>query len=250
MRQKRKFTIWHGLAASIAVHGVLGAPFIVSVIAAPPEEPRLFIELQGDVPDSQDLAEIKQSEVDQKKGQLQQPQPKTPEIAKEPTPQQTTPTDEPPMEVAATDEALHNLPQPASTPPLKAVEAPPPAPEMKAAPDNNNVKGATEYVPPARKFVQVEISDQDYGAQVVKKVRENRVVPDEVKSGGVQGVTTVSFLILSDGNIRPETLKVAKSSGRPVLDAAALSAVRASAPFAPPPREMAVAFDVAFGPRR
>jgi protein TonB len=250
MRQKRQFTIWHGLAASVAVHAALGLPFVVSVIAARPEEPRLFIELQGIDQDSLDLAEIKESEIDQKKGAPQQPKPATPDPAKEQPPQQTTPTDEPPMEVAAADEPLHDPPQPMPTPPSRAVEAPPPVPETKAAPDDNDVKGAAEYVPPSRKVAQVEISEQDYGALVVKKVRENRVVPDETKRGRLYGVTTVSFVILSNGDIRPETLKTIKSSGRPVLDAAALNAVRASVPFAPPPREMAVTFDVAFAPRR
>jgi protein TonB len=251
VKRKRKFTIWHGFAASIAVHAALGVPFIVSVIASPPEEQRLLIELQGDVADSLDVAEVMQSEIDQKKGQLQQPRPDMPDPAKQPTPQQATPVDEPPMGVAATEDASHNLPQPAPTPSPHPVEAPPPAPEIKAAPDDNNVKGATEYVPPSRKFVQVEMSDQDYiFSVVVKKVREHRVIPDETKRGRLYGVTTVSFVILSNGDIRPETLKAVKSSGQPVLDAAALDTIRASVPFAPPPHEITVTFDIAAAPRR
>jgi protein TonB len=250
MKQSRKFTIWHGFGASIAVHAILGLPFIMSVVAAPPEDPPLFIELQGAVPDSLDLAEVKQSEIEQRKGAPQQPRPDTPDPAKEPSPQQTTRTDEPPMEVTAAEEASHNPPQPTPTPPSHTVAAPPPAPETKAAPDDNNVKGASEYVPPTRKIARAEITEQEYGALVMKKIRDNRVVPDEAKRSRLQGVATVSFVILGNGDIRAETLRVVKSSGQPALDAGALSTIRASAPFAPPPREMAVTAGVAYGPRR
>jgi periplasmic protein TonB len=84
----------------------------------------------------------------------------------------------------------------------------------------------------------------------MKKIRDNRVVPDEAKRGRLQGVTTISFVILSNGDIRPEILKVVKSSGQPAPDVGGLNTIRASAPFAPPPREMAVTAGVAYGPRR
>jgi TonB family protein len=57
-------------------------------------------------------------------------------------------------------------------------------------------------------------------------------------------VTTVSFVIQSNGGVRPDTLKVVKSSGQPVLDDGALNTIRAGAPF-PPPREMEVTIGVA-----
>lgn len=250
MKKKRTFTIWHGLAASIAVHAAAGLPFIVSVIAAPPGEPPLLIELQGVAPDSLDLAEVKQSEIDQKRGAPEQPRPDRPDPAKEHSLRQTEAADEPPMEVAADDKAEHNLPQPTPTPPTRTVQAPPPVPETKAAPDDNDVNAAREYVPPTRKVDQPEMTEQEYGNLVFKKVRDSRVVPDEVKRGRMQGTATVSFVIQSNGDIRPETLKVVKSSGQPTLDAGALNTIRASAPFAPPPREISVSIGVAFGPKR
>jgi protein TonB len=248
MKRKRKFTLRHGFAASIALHAVLGLPLVASVVAAPPEEPVLVIELQGVAPDSPDLAEVKQSEIDQNKAEAKQSKPDTREPAKDSPPQQTVRSDEPPMEVAETEEASHEPPQPKPTPPARAVKAPPPAPETKAAPDDSNVKGANEYVPPTR--AQVEVTDQEYSALLMKKVRDNLVYPDEAKRARLQGVTTVSFVILSNGDIRPETLKVVKSSGYPALDAGALNTIRASAPFISPPGEMAVSIGVAFGPRR
>ena len=48
------------------------------------------------------------------------------------------------------------------------------------------------------------------------------------------------------GQICPETLKIAVSSGKPKLDAGALKTITASAPFDPPPREMTVSIVVEF----
>jgi protein TonB len=245
MEQKPKFTIFHGLAASIAIHAVLGLPFVMSVIAAPPEEPPLLIELQGVAPDSLDVAEVKQSERDEKSAAPQQPRPEIPNPAKEQAPRQTAPSNELPMEVAAVDEALFNPPQPAPTPPSPAVNAPPPTFKTITAPDQDNVNGAQEYVPPSRKVARVEMTDETYTVLLTKKVRENLAYPAEAKRARLRGVTTVSFVILSNGDIRPETLKVIKSSGEPVLDAGALNTIRASAPFPPPPREIEVRIGVA-----
>jgi periplasmic protein TonB len=254
MTHKRKFTILHGLAVSIAIHAVLGLPLLASVVRpAPPEEPPLFIELQGVAPDSPDLAEVKPSDVDQKHAEPQLPRPDTPEPAKDTPRQQPTPpppSEEPPMEVADADDALRNPSQPAPPPLSPAVETPPPAAEKQAAPDDSTVNGAKEYVPPSRQFAQVEITDQEYSALLMKKVRDNLVYPDQARRARLQGVATVSFVILSNGDIRPETLKVVRSSGQPALDGGALNTIRASAPFAPPPREMAVSIGVAFGPKR
>jgi protein TonB len=154
------------------------------------------------------------------------------------------------MDVAAVEDASHNLPQPAPTPQPKAVEAPQPSPEMKAAPDDSNTKGANEYVPLSRKVAQVEMTDEQYGALVVKRAREHQVISNDVKRRGLQGVPLVSFVILTDGSIRPESLKIAKSSGQPLIDAGALETIRASVPFPPPPKETAITIGLAYGPTR
>jgi protein TonB len=244
MKRKRTFTIFHGLVASIAVHAAIGLPFVMSVLAAPPEDPPLLIELQS-TSDSQDMAEVKQSEVDQKKGDRQEPTPQT--LAKETPPVQTAPSEEPQVEGPAADEPFHDPPPPTPTPtpPSPPIETPPPTPQSKPAPDDTNVNAAKQYVPPTRAAPQM--TDSEYGALLTKKIRENLVYPDEAKRARLQGVTTVSFVILSDGVVQPGTLQIAKSSGQPALDAGALNTIRASAPFPPPPREMAVKIGVRFG---
>jgi protein TonB len=216
------------------------------VVAAPPEPEPLLIELQGAAPDSEDVAEVKQSERDLKSAQPTPPRPETPDPVKERPPQpQTAPSDEPPMEVAAVEDAQYNVPQPAPTPPTPAVKAPPPTPNMKAAPDEDNVRGANEYVPPSRKVAQVEMTDEQYSALLAKRIREHQAYPSEAKRARLSGVTYVSFAILSNGDLRPESLKVVKSSGEALLDAGALDTIRASAPFPPPPREMEMTIGIA-----
>jgi protein TonB len=245
MERQPRFTIWHGLVVSVAVHAVLSLPFVLRVVAAPPETEPLVIELQGFSSESEDVAEVKETDRQLRSAQSQQARPDTQTPMKEQPPQpQTTPDDTPPMEVAAVEDAQYNQPQPMSAPPTPAVKAPPPTPDMKAAPDEDNVNGAQEYVPPSRKVAQVEITDEQYSAMLSKKVREHASYPAEARRGRLSGVTLVSFTILTNGDLQPESLKVAKSSGQPLLDAGALSTIRASAPFPPPPREMELTIGV------
>lgn len=61
MNGRLRFTIWHGFAASLAVHAALGPPFVVHSLALPPDEPpTLVIELQGAVAESQTEQKILQ----------------------------------------------------------------------------------------------------------------------------------------------------------------------------------------------
>jgi protein TonB len=82
---------------------------------------------------------------------------------------------------------------------------------------------------------------------LAKKIQGNLIYPDKGRRSGLHGVATVSFGIRSDGQIRPETLKIVQSSGQSELDASALETIRACAPFTSPPEEVTVAIAVAFG---
>jgi protein TonB len=77
-------------------------------------------------------------------------------------------------------------------------------------------------------------------------VQANLVYPDEGRRTGLQGTATVSFTILADGRLRTDSLKIVAAAAS-TLDASALQTIRASAPFDPPPREITVKIDVAFG---
>jgi protein TonB len=121
---------------------------------------------------------------------------------------------------------------------------------MNAAPDENNIKGANEYVPPARRVAQADISDEQYYALLVKQINQHTVYPDEWKRTRLQGSTRVSFTILPNGDLHQESLKVVTSSGQSSIDARALDTIRTSAPFPAPQREMTIAITVRFGETR
>lgn len=57
-------------------------------------------------------------------------------------------------------------------------------------------------------------------------------------------------MLAADGQIRPDTLRIAASSGQPKLDASALATVRVCAPFAPPSREMTITLVVGYGKKK
>lgn len=61
--------------------------------------------------------------------------------------------------------------------------------------------------------------------------------PEEVRRQGLTGGPTLSVVINADGSLR--TLRIVRSSGNATLDAAADRMVRASAPFAPFPPQLA-----------
>jgi TonB family protein len=86
--------------------------------------------------------------------------------------------------------------------------------------------------------------EEKYQYYLSIKIRTNVTYPPEAKRANLQGAAVVSFAILSNGEIGPETLKVTKSSGYPRLDVAALQAVSVSAPFAPPPNEMTASITI------
>lgn len=223
MKGIQRFTIYHGFAASLALHSAVGLSFVLHGVAAPPEEPSpLVFELQGLLADSQ--AEQK---VQQETGEAK------PDEAKAP------PSEDRPKDVAADDRE-------AAKPPPE----PDPSPAKTQATAGANREGAEEQqnAQTIRNDREAEIDRlKDYVKLLSKKVQSRLVYPDEGRQAGLQGAATVSFAILPTGQIRPETLRVVESSGQPKLDASALKTVRSSVPFAPPPREMTVAIAVAFG---
>jgi protein TonB len=231
MNGRLKFTIYHGLAASLAVHAALGLPFVALSLASPPDEPpTLVIELQGAVAESQTEQKIlqetkgeeKQEEVDAAK----------PAQATDAPPH---PDDQPPEAT----ESEKEMPLPSA--PSQA-EPTPAATAKSGSAGASNITGAeVQQNAQTIKSKQDETSRiRDYLKLLGKKIQAN--LPDEERGATM----VVSFAILSDGQIRQEALKIVESSGQPRLDASALKTIRASAPFAPPPREMTVSIVVDF----
>lgn len=89
-----------------------------------------------------------------------------------------------------------------------------------------------------------------YIRNLSKKIQTKLLYPKEARHSGLQGVTTVSFRIKGDGTMHPDSLKIVASSGRVELDISALDTVRACAPFAVPPRDVTVTMAVTYARKR
>jgi len=70
------------------------------------------------------------------------------------------------------------------------------------------------------------------------------VYPPQARRNGIEGKVVVEFVLLADGGIRD--LVLLAGSGFPVLDAAALAAVRGAAPYPPPGVDVRIVVPVAF----
>ncbi len=239
-RRRSRFTIWHGIAASLLIHAAPAGAFFWYTMATPPDEaPPLMIEIQGPITDSQTEEKVQQEIAG---------------AAEQDKPNEATPAPTPPPEAA---EAHPDNGEDAATPP----PAPQPT-EQKPAPTAdatsagtgaNTIAGATE-----RQVAQTIELDRptelellrEYVKLLSKKVQAHLVYPDDGRQDRLQGTAIVSFTILQSGQIRPETLKIVTSSGQPRLDASALKTIHASIPFAPAPKEMTVVIAVDFGRKR
>lgn len=76
-----------------------------------------------------------------------------------------------------------------------------------------------------------------YLAKVRHKIQESLRYPSMAKKMGVEGETVVQFLIHSNGMVDASSLKIAKSSGKAMLDRNAMDAVLDAIPFEVPPKE-------------
>jgi TonB family protein len=76
---------------------------------------------------------------------------------------------------------------------------------------------------------------RDYLAAIRKRIERFQRYPRFARENGVEGTTTVRFILRNDGHL--EELAVSSSSGSKTLDDAALAAIRDAAPFAPFPKD-------------
>ncbi len=247
MNRKLRFTIYHGIAVSLGLHSALALPFVLRAMVPPPEaNDSLVMELQGTISDTQ-MEEKVQKET---AGQPQQEEVKPEEKKQEETRQEDI---DKPVDAPAERSAQE---QPT---PDKDAERQEPTPEV-AKPvqqqmqsvntDANDIAGGEQ-----RQKAQ-KLADQDetarlraYAVKMSKKLRAHILYPEGARQAGLKGDAKVSVVILQNGNIRLDSLKVVVSTGKPILDAAALKAVRSSAPFDSPPKEMTWIFYAPFGPK-
>jgi periplasmic protein TonB len=232
-----RFTIRHGFAASLVLHSAILLPFLVPLSETEPEEDEtLVVHLEG--VESDDQAELR----------VQQ---QAPSIAgrEESKPERT--------KVAQAGEQPRTDATSDITEPTAGKSTEKPAPPQKARPGAQydfagTIGGDDQQI--ARTLRQREEREDQalrfYVRALSKRVQSKLVYPEEGRQDGWQGVTTVTFTILPNGNLRADSLKVVSSSGQPKLDESALKTIRASAPFAPPPKEITPTIGVDYGRKR
>jgi len=86
-----------------------------------------------------------------------------------------------------------------------------------------------------------------YLAKVRQKIQESLRYPSMAKKMGLEGEAIVQFLIHSNGMVDASSIKIAKSSGKAILDRNAMDAVLDAIPFELPPKEeLEIAIPVVF----
>ncbi|WP_210252815.1 TonB family protein [Methylosinus sp. Ce-a6] len=230
--RRPRVTIYHGFAASLALHALLSLPYMFSRIE-PDEDDRstLVFEMDGLVSDEQADEKVQKDTA----GHTQQDTQSA--VRAQPTP----PSEQKPQ--ADVGAPLQTNSVIASA---KAFVKP-------ESGGSTQVNGADRQQA-ARTIAQREVSEETllraYCRQVSKKVHARLIYPEEGRRSAWRGAAKVSFFIEATGQIRADSIKLVSSSGQPRLDAAAMQTVRASAPLAPPPRPMTFAIDVGFDPER
>lgn len=76
-----------------------------------------------------------------------------------------------------------------------------------------------------------------YLAKVRYKIQESLHYPSMARKMGIEGEAVVQFLIHANGMVDASSIKIAKSSGKAVLDRNAVDAVLEAIPFELPPKE-------------
>lgn len=76
-----------------------------------------------------------------------------------------------------------------------------------------------------------------YLSKVRQKIQESLRYPSMAKKMGTEGEAVVQFLIHANGMVDASSIKIAKSSGKALLDRNAIEAVLEALPFELPPRE-------------
>jgi len=129
-------------------------------------------------------------------------------------------------------------------------------PSLSSAPSNDSLVEQTGEVPTSaqtEKKASANASRQSddrlllYLSNVRQKIQESLLYPSMAKKMGIEGETIVQFLIHTNGMVDASSIKVAKSSGKAILDRKAIDAVMDATPFEVPPKEaLEIAIPVVF----
>jgi len=89
-------------------------------------------------------------------------------------------------------------------------------------------------------FIPLETTEpkyQEYFNTIRERIKANWIYPSEAGSWGIEGDLNIEFVITKDGHL--QFIELRRSSGRLILDHAALNAVKLAQPFPPVPDDLA-----------
>jgi protein TonB len=236
-----RFNFYYGLAVSLVLHASIALPFVWLSLHKPAQHKlsKLRIELFGMVADRQ----MVEKRIQQNASPRPQPQQVNKPRPRKPPATYKAVVTESPVHVARVEEKEKPSQIEQVLQPKQASAAP-----LPAAPNSSGADTVQQRQQTIRSTAESE-SDRrtKYATGVVKAILNHLVYPEEVRRKGIEGVTTITFIITESGHLKGDSLRVKKSSGYAAMDANALNAVRASAPFATPPtKEFSITFDVWF----
>ena len=111
----------------------------------------------------------------------------------------------------------------------------------------------TKAVPKEPEHASVSVSHQSddlissYLAKVRHKIQESLRYSSVAKKMGLEGETVVQFFIHTNGMVDASSIKIAKTSGKAILDRNAVDAILEALPFDVPPKEdLEIVIPVAF----
>ena len=213
-----------GLLVSVVVHALLIAPLVWfdQWWPSPPKTQQLAIELFGEIANRQTEKQNEGQRVEQVVPAAQKPVAATRKQVKA----MTQSLADSPVKVAK-EETVQATPQPAQ-----------PAQPTQGAEEQQRQQTVRNDTP-------ADVMRR-YLAGLKKLVKAQIVYPPDARQAGLTGAPEVSFSIGADGELVAGSLTVRKSSGYPQLDEAALRAVRAAAPFSPPPFPMSPKLEIPF----
>ena len=228
-----RFTIYHWLAVSLALHAVVIGLFTLILSPRAPHaasHTKLRIDLVGMIANRQ---------VEERRGGSAAAEPvrQVKQAAPRSTPAKDTTKENP-----ARMERPSDIPGPADK---TTEQAEPSGPSIPSAP------GAPGQGPTQRgQTITHRDADADgtrqYLSRLSKQLQANLVYPEEARKSGIEGISTIAFTIDESGMIKASSLRVRKSSGYADLDSNAMKSAQSSAPFEKPPKELNVSIAVAF----
>lgn len=172
---------------------------------------------------------------------IAEPEPTPPPVTEEPPPEELPPAEEAemPLPPPPPEKVVEEQKQEEKKPEPKKVEKPKPekpkpvrkkdAEQKASAAQNAGSKGVRKSEVSGRGASADPTALTRYLATVRSKVERNKRYPAAAQREGVTGTAAVRMTITSSGSV--QGLRVAKASGHPALDQAAMAAARAAEPL-------------------